>query len=368
MARKREYKNIIIFLGNIFKNKYSNSKYFSIASNEWQKNFLKNFKNKIINLTYYPETFFPIGSLFVNKKNFSIFKNTKYLNFLNLIYYRNISIEKKIIQEACKLKSKRNQLILMTYNFQDPIINASATLKKKYNLKWINICADFNENQRIKIFKKIAPADLNIFLSYHAYKNYLGRNKLYFYGNLKKIYKPKVKENTYKIIYSGSLGDWTGIKIFLKEFLSMNNNFTLEITSNDNPNEILDYIDNKKVKFHGFLKKNKLNKLLTDADFFLNLRNNYDINNLNNFPSKILTYLQYNKPIISSNLKNIDKQMKQVLLMDEKDDFKKLLNQINKFDNSKINKIKKKIFNFNLKLEKDSKVKIKRIRNLIGKI
>jgi len=76
---------MIFFLGNIYKDSYLKKNYkLSPASATWLLNFIKKINQKVKIISFYNQPYFPFGKFYVNKNDFSRFKNTKYISYLNL--------------------------------------------------------------------------------------------------------------------------------------------------------------------------------------------------------------------------------------------------------------------------------------------
>lgn len=193
-----------------------------------------------------------------------------------------------------------------------------------------------------------------IFLSKYAYRNYKNNNKLLYIGEIKKIIKTKTKKIK-NFLYSGSLGDWTGIKYFLDEFIKTENKYIkLYITTNNKKDLIKNYLDlDKRIIYLGYLNDNKYKILVNKIDCFVNLRDENNKDNLNNFPSKILKYLYFNKPIISSYMENLSFDLSKLLIMKKKyQKYSYLIQTAIQMELKDINIIKNKMYYFFLNKKK----------------
>ena len=355
---------MIFFLGNIYKDDIlkKNNK-FSPATSAWLDNFIKNLKLKVKIISFYHQPFFPFGKFYVNENNFSKFKNTKYLSYINLPLLRAKIIEKKILEELVKYKEKN--ITLITYNFSPIILSILKKINSK-KVNWISICADYDIKDQKEIFKKLKNSNINIFLSKASYDAYKYKNKIYFNGFQNQSIKKKKTIKIKNFLYSGSLENWTGIKYFLDDFIKYKNNkVKLLITSNSSQLLIKKYLIDKRIKFLGFLNHKEYQKKLINSDCFVNLRDSNNFNNQNNFPSKLLQYIPHCKPIISTNLKNIDKKINKILIHNTKNNYLELIKYVTNLDANNLNKISNKIHNYNKNKKKEEIVFIKKINKSI---
>ena len=111
----------------------------------------------------------------------------------------------------------------------------------------------------------------------------------------------KNTSDLFNIMYSGSRGMHTGFEVLIDAIKYISNpNVRLWVTGGSNKKND-NYIDNEnKIIDFGFLDDNELDNKMKLADAFISP---YEINyepNQYNFPSKILTYLSYGKPVLST--------------------------------------------------------------------
>jgi hypothetical protein len=365
---------VIFFLGEIYSyrilKKYNN---LSAAASEWKKNFIQELENiskkKIIKIQYYKERPWPSGSFISKNIDFSESKNSIFISYLNLPFIKKFIIYRKVIRAINKRLVKKDRNIIITYNFLAEDIKIATFLKRFFSFSWLSICADFNDNQKRSINKKIVNSDKVIFLSEYAYRNYKGKNKLLYLGSIKKIQK-NMNKKIKNFLYSGSLGAWTDINNFLNEFSKIkDNNIKLYITTNNKKNIIKRYLDkDKRIIYLGYLNDDKYKYLIKKIDCFVNLRDHNNINNLYNFPSKLLRYFHYNKPVISSYMNNLSSDLKETLIMKTKrQSYLDLINFALKMNLKDISKVKKKMRYFILNKINNDKIFLENISKIVNK-
>ena len=346
---------MIFWVSNLYNfNTLKKNKYMSAAATEWQIQFINAIKNNsglkvnLINFSY--NKFWPLGDLTVNKNLFNL-KGVKNLSFdyLNLPGIKNILIKKKIKENFYAFATK-DKNIFFTYNFDKNIINTAQELKKKNVIKWVAIVADYDSINKQKIEEKLANADLVIYLSEYSFKKSSLKSKKLIQGGIDRFEISRIKK-VKSFLYSGSLGPWIDIEKFINDFNKIKDKeIKFYITSNDKL-----YFDrhlkseNKNIIFLGFRSKKDLIKISKKTDIFINLRNELNTNNNNNFPSKILNYLKYCKPIISTDQLSYGKNLRDLLIIKKKNiTYDQLIRKAITFDP-----------NFLLKKKKQSKKFIK---------
>lgn len=100
--------------------------------------------------------------------------------------------------------------------------------------------------------------------------------------------------------FSGLLGDVTGLPLVLKVFSQLPE-ARLIISGRDDSSVIASYVvQYPNIEYVGFLPVEEYQELLSRASCCLNFRNPSLPENLNNFPSKVLEYMNWGKPVLST--------------------------------------------------------------------
>ena len=342
----------VLFLQTVFSEKQlEKSKAISSAANLWQYNFLKEIQMqniKVLCLGSIFEPIWPKGKMLIktSKKDFVNDFVYKKFDYINLPFFKDIYLFLVYFLYLKNFSFKKGDLII-TYNksFLSKVVYFIHLIKK---ISWICIVADLNYPKKASgyvylswnYFKKIKNVQKKLFIDGGVY-NFLNSNK-----NTKK--KKKI------ILYSGTIGEsgtsdgYAGLSYLLAAFSKLKDqNINLWICGKGKSNELTTLLkEDKRIKFYGFVKEKKLISLCKFADIFVNPRPS-KINEYN-FPSKILFYLNFNKPIISNKI-GLSPKYNNVLflLKNEKiETLKKEIERVLLLDSNKLKKIKKKIVNF----------------------
>ena len=156
-----------------------------------------------------------------------------------------------------------------------------------------------------------------------------------------------LKNNKKKIIlYAGTIGGHGGTSYLIRAFNKVkDNDVELWLCGKGKDNEIVRYIDkDKRIKLFGYVSKKKLEELCKRADIFVNPRNSNGNNT--NFPSKILFYLTFKKPIISTK-SGLSPKYNDILFLLDDENINTLTNKINQVFS--LNQCEKKILKSNMK-------------------
>ncbi len=357
---------MIFWISNLYNYKsLKNNETISPAATEWQTQFIralkKHSKHKVFIINYNYSKFWPFGKIYLKKNLFSLKDVKSYsFNYINLPFLKDINIKREIRKKINEFKQFEKKIIF-TYNFDKVAISTAKELKVNNHIKWISIVADFDRKDQKIIEQKVEKADLVVYLSNYAFKQSNIKSKILIQGGIDKIEKKKFKK-IYSFLYSGSLGPWIDIEKFILDFLKFEKEkIKFFITSNDKKyfQKNLNF-NNKKIKFLGFKKNRDFNKLSRKIDVFVNLRDENNLNNSNNFPSKILHYLKYCKPIISTDQLSYSKELRKILLLKKKNkSYEELIKKAIKFDKkfllrkyNQSKKIIKEYYNWNIIIKK----------------
>ena len=340
----------IFWLQSIFSEDFVNkSTAVSPAANIWQYNFIKKLKKlntEIYCVGHNYERAFPNGKLFVKTKKKNLvkeFKN-KSVDYLNLPYLRNFILKKKYYDFLKNLDFQKGDIIV-TYN--DSFLSEVALkIKNKFNVPWISIVADLK-----------APKNANgyVYFNWVYYQKNQNNNAIHIDGgvNLKSLnVQNKKKKHKKKIIlYAGTIGDYTGVTCLINAFHHVKEVDTeLWICGRGNYSEIKESVEkDPRIKFFGYISKSQLEKKCYQADIFVNPRKSKG--NDTNFPSKILFYLSFKKPIIST-ISGLSPKYRNILFLicDEKiSTLTKKIELILSLDTKEKKVLEKKIINFNKK-------------------
>ncbi|MDB0025801.1 glycosyltransferase [Polaribacter sp.] len=297
---------MVVFLGPIFTDEilFKHTK-TSPAASIWCSFFAKNLdkKTEVFCLSAVNSSMFPIGALFVNGYEYNNPVETKMVSYLGLPYLRTYLKNKKIKKILNLYLKKGNLSHVITYNTSPQNIIAAEFLKSK-GVKWVSIYADADTDKQL-----ISNADYHLYFSYSSFLRSKYKNKINYEGSIYKDLPSNFKENHNKIfLYTGAIRKENGVELMMDAFkLIEDKNAKLIICGSGSYDGFIKKTNSdSRIKFLGLVDKNKLNSLYTEASFYLNPRLSCYEENNNNFPSKLLDYLSYGKPIISTKTGGIN--------------------------------------------------------------
>lgn len=299
----------ILWIGPVINKDYvSTNIAVSPAANTWQINFLRAIPKKfsLELITYCPQQVYPRGpliSLYLDKQiPFNI--QIKAFSFINLPIIKNVAIAFNIFKYLLFSLKNDKEIYIFTYNPELSYRLAINIYKLFKNFNWISILAD----DKIK-----GNPDITVFLSFGYFKKTNILNKFFFDGAIETSFiEDNVKmfsvKNKIKLYYVGGISKWTGITEFISFFKKSLyfNNIELHIFGTDYDNNLTNLLkDFKNIYFYGYVEDKLLIEKCKNADIFLNPRPTNLPTGENNFPSKLLFYLQFARPILSTRTEGL---------------------------------------------------------------
>jgi len=317
----------IIWLQSIFsENCEEKSSAISPAANLWQYEFIKSLKKLKIGcfcVGHKYESIFPRGKFFVKTLENDLVTDikNKSFNYINFPYFKDLTLKIKYYHYLKNFDFKSGDIIL-TYN-DSFISDIAAKLNNNFNIPWISIVADLK-----------APEKANgyVYLNWKYFKISNDKNiKIHIDGGINSSSASFKLSNKYKkkiILYAGTIGGHAGALYLIQAFnLVKDNDVELWLCGKGNDHDIKKLVDkDKRIKLLGYVSKKKLEKLCAHADIFVNPRKSDG--NDTNFPSKILFYLTFKKPVISTK-SGLSPKYDNVLFLLSDEKIKTLTNKIN---------------------------------------
>jgi hypothetical protein len=287
----------------------------SAAANKWQHGLIDglNQNDIFVNiLSYVPYPVWPRGQFWANKPSNALtdLKEVKiaYVSYPNIYAFRWLWIAISIFLTCIKRRTINDRCMVYTYNPYPAHYLTVQLLKLKYRIKWVSILADD--------FTRGKPY-VTVFLSADYFNRYKGGSKYFLDGGFssKEIHINKYSNKDKKILlYAGSQSKITGIIDFISLFLKIKNkNLELHIYGKvTNPRITEASKKDTRIKVLGFVPDLVLRDACQSAYAFVNPRSaNLEANNT--FPSKLLLYLPFKRPIISADVDGVSTKYRELL-------------------------------------------------------
>lgn len=324
------------------------------AASPWIKGFIsgiqsQGFKVKIFATIW--DSLFPKGELLPGNRKYldSNFDQIS-VRYLNIPFLRNYSIKKSLERNIIKTIKKGNKpLAILNYNTYPYYCNAIKSVLKKFpEIAWFNVVLDLDDpipDNWVNFKNDTEGAKGAIFLSWWGFENAPVKDKLHldcgWSGKL-----PEYKFSTKKtFVHAGKMTAYGGIDSLIEAIkLVKSEDVIFKFYGKGSYKKLEDLAKNdKRVQICGFVNDEELVRNCESAYGFLSPREtNYQGTRMI-FPSKILFYLKFQKPIISMMLPGMSPEYDKVLVKPSENssvEWAKIINDSLEFSEHKLMAIK----------------------------
>jgi hypothetical protein len=304
------------------------SKYYGVsnATNNWQYEFIKSINdinNSISVVSYISEKTWPFGKLFpkIELKDLEGLNIINTFTYLNIYYLREFFIYFKIKKIILKYLKTNSFDFMITFN--SLIRNKLITnfVKSKLGKATISITGD---GQICDL------SDISIIQNYNSFLNCRKKYKFFYQGGIPKYKSNNITLSPLNLIFTGTITKLTGIEEFAEQFGDLKiPGIELHIYGKGDFNKL--YSLEKKynnIFIHGYVSILELENAMLNAFAFVNPRNDKEESNQNTFPSKLLEYISYGKPILSSFSNSLDEEFNKLLLLYDSNNIMSLNEQL----------------------------------------
>ena len=262
------------------------------------------------------------------------------VSYCNLVWLRELILcwqYSRKIGEVLNANVQHPFDLIVSYNAEAYVSAPVAKWAKKRSLPWVSIIADLPKNQPQVFLQnaKVEQADGRLFLSWKNFQDFARPDQdLFLEGGVRLLEDSRATEGDLKlfsnldsqikrIAYFGGLTTLGGIDLFLQA--------TCQLPGSQYEFHVIGAGDrltvsrvqsfaraDSRIHYHGPASERALIELGSSIDIFVDPRPM--TLSENNFPSKLLTYLRFSKPIISTIGHGIPAEYKQVLIHLEQED------------------------------------------------
>ena len=302
----------------------------STAANRWQKGLIlaiQQLGKQVITLGHLPDSLWPKGGLILDS-HMGVLPGEitgNLVGYWNLPFLRKFSLIARYRKETRRLIDTHGYPdAVIIYNPYPHNIVTGLWAQSLLGIPMICIVADPPLRGESSYFKRISHSAGCVFLPWLSYKKWHQTPKLHLDGGIEKIksFYPLFRSTEkVSILYTGLISKANGIELLLRGFQLLKNKDTeLWLCGKCFDQKISDAIVNdSRIKYFGVVSEKKLEELSMKTKLFVNPRLSNIPKNHEEFPSKILEYLSYGKPIITTKTDGISPEYKDVLVFLEKE-------------------------------------------------
>ncbi len=282
----------------------------SLAALHWQRGLIQALRDVGINVRivgYVPERAWPGGELLVGGRKGDLLgldceHGSKYLNIAGL---RELGLAAAQIRAIVRSTEPASQPLLLTYNVRPSAAATAMLLRAVRGVSWLPVVADRPESGWRSAAHDVAirAAKGCVFLAHAAYLEWTAGPKLHLDGGVWEVARPATERPVARaLLYAGSLTRFAGLELLLRGFgMVRDRDCQLWICGKGDDGAVREAAakDNR-IRYFGVVPEPKLRELSAEALGFVNPRPPDLSTSDHNFPSKILDYLGYGKPVIST--------------------------------------------------------------------
>jgi len=283
------------------------------AATQWSRSLLSGLLSSGAEVKVFSpvwDSYYPKGRLFPGDyssldSNF----NQHLVKYVNFPYLRTGSVAASLSRQLDKvIRSEGRPVAILNYNTYPHYCEAIKSVIAKYpDIRWINIVLDLDDPSEDKWGKFLNDTDGSfgsVFLSWWGYNNAPVRNKLHldggWDGELVDYDEPEEKV----FLYAGKMAKYGGILEVIDAINSFSaQNVRFEFYGKGTCKELEELAKkDPRVRINGFVSDDELDIACKKAFAFLSPRDREFQGTKMIFPSKILFYLKYLRPVITPSL------------------------------------------------------------------
>lgn len=295
---------------------------------QWNRKFLDGMRaagRDTVAVAAEPNRYFPKGRLFINQpENADPRYPHIYIPTLGLPFLRKPYFELMYRLYIRRYLQNGGGGVDHVYTYNPWSIGTSVAqwLQRTQGAKWISLILDYDDpnGDWTRFQKDNAGADGLVFLSHWGYENYPGPIPKFAYTGGFQSWKgadavADKTEGPRTLLYSGKIEGYGGARLLAEIASGLDpQKYQLRITGKaSDPAQIEALRKCPSVEYLGFLSEEALDKEFRQADVLLNVRPVGIQDNRMIFPSKLLRYLEYGKPIVTSDNAGIPPPMKALM-------------------------------------------------------
>lgn len=303
----------------------------SPAANRWQLGLLRALSGLGISmevLSYSPERAWPRGRAWMPELDVSPVPDLSVttVGYLNLPGWRQRSLaraHRRLLRR--RLASAPMPSALLTYNAPVGPASAALEVQETLGIPWIAVVSDVDGQAGAAsvdaYLERVHRAAGRVVLPWSVYRDRCREPKIHIDGGVTRVRPDPGTQEPGAFLYTGLLGAHAGIDLLLKAFREVSvPDVELWICGKHPSAEFLRSVEeDRRVRYFGAVSEKELEALSDRAAVFANPRPVKIRESDFNFPSKILEYLSYGKPVVSTWTPGLAPEYRDVLVVAEGD-------------------------------------------------
>ena len=303
----------------------------SPAANRWQLGLLRALSGLGISmevLSYSPERAWPMGRAWMPGAAASPVPGLSVttVGYLNVPGWRQRSLaraHRRLLRK--RLASGTAPAAILTYNAPAGPASAALEVQEALGIPWIAVVSDVDGQAGAAsvdaYLERVHRAAGRVVLPWSVYRDRCRAPKIHIDGGVTCVRPDPGTQEPGAFLYTGLLGGHAGIELLLKAFREISApGVELWICGKHPTADFLRRVEeDRRVCYHGAVSERELEALSNRAAAFVNPRPVTIRESDFNFPSKILEYLSYGKPVVSTWTPGLAPEYRDILVVADGD-------------------------------------------------
>lgn len=314
----------VLWVGPVISESEFNNQAVSPAASIWQSLFIEQLQKlnfNVTTLTHLPKRIFPFSTpiVFARKDIFQDGISGINFGFLNIPLIRAWYLKVAYYLNIKKIMANHKIDLIISYNLESYITTAVFDNIKTNKVPWVAIVADMPSMHADQYYNasKASYAQGRVYLSWTNFlEKSVDSTSIFLEGGVPLLGSRYAiqKVPIFKVAYFGSLTTVGGADLFLKATRHLSvDSFEFHIVGNGDATKVREFAaHDSRIRYHGAISQSELTALGKEMNLFIDPR---PVSlSKNNFPSKVLTYLSFGAPIISTMGHGLSPEYSKVLL------------------------------------------------------
>lgn len=307
----------------------------SPAANRWQYGLLTALQRigaSATTLGHVPEPLWPKGRPWIRGDSARIAPGLKG----RLVGYANLPLARQRLLQAQYLRAFRYMCsclgspdAIVTYNATPHNARVGLYAQEELGIPWVVVVADGPAvaSQLPAHEALVGRASGRVFLSWRNYTDYPSGPSLHLDGGIGQVRFDPTRVAAGQplgksiVLYTGSIDHWAGVDLLVEAFLQVPGRAVeLWLCGKGTTVAVERAVQSdSRIKVLGMVSEEQLASVSQQATLFVNPRLSAVLGNRSNFPSKVLEYLSYGKPVISTWTEGLSPEYRDILTVPEEE-------------------------------------------------
>ena len=323
MVDERKY---ILWVGTVLGDEESiRNPAASPAANRWQRELLSALcrgNSELVLFSHVPQRIWPGGEFWPHRPPTvaEAFGTATWLKYWNVPGWKSDSILAALKREFSAMVKRRGRpQAVVTYNPTRENMRFGLYCQEIFATPWIDLCADALDTGPTwdQYPAGARHAWGHVFLSQSAFLQCPFPRKLHLDGGIKWLGgETPPSPPCHALLYTGMMTKWGGVEVLLRAFEQVAD-ATVELwICGQGENKLLNQFKerDRRLRVFGMLPSAELDEVCRRAAVFVNPRPASVEGGSMNFPSKLLHYLAYGKPVVSTLTPGVSDEYRRVVI------------------------------------------------------